>query len=135
MLPFLDPARFGWTLELCLALWVWLVFWGGAFVVRPEDQVRFDLLHERVGPGLRRAFGVIAAVAVALALGSSVAPTWERLEILGLKRSATLGALFGDWIRMRDIHAIYIVFLVAVAARCGWQALRLLRGDAGRGGG
>ena len=25
--PFLDPANFGWTLEFCLALWVWLVFW------------------------------------------------------------------------------------------------------------
>ena len=28
---------FGWTLELCLILWVWIVFFGCAFVVREKD--------------------------------------------------------------------------------------------------
>jgi len=130
-LPILDPARYGWTLELCLALWVWLVFWGGAFVVRPRDHVTFDILHDHVSPGARRIFGLIAAVAICAALLWSVGPTWERLAILRLKRTATLGTLFGDWIRMRDIYAIYVVFLLSVAARSGWQAVRLLRGGAG----
>ena len=132
-LPILDPARYGWTLELCLALWVWLVFWGGAFVVRPRDHVTFDILRDHVSPGMRRIFGLVAAVAICAALLWSVGPTWERFAILRLKRTATLGALFGDWIRMREIYAIYIVFLLAVAGRSGWQVVRLLRGAGGDG--
>ena len=29
-------SPFGWTLELCLILWVWIVFFGCAFVVIPR---------------------------------------------------------------------------------------------------
>ena len=40
-MPFLQPTNFGWTLEFCLAIWVWLIFWGNSFVVRVEDHVTF----------------------------------------------------------------------------------------------
>ena len=35
----------GWTLEACLLAWVWLVFWGAAFLVRDRDHVRFDIFY------------------------------------------------------------------------------------------
>jgi len=38
-------SPFGWTLELCLILWVWIVFFGCAFLVREKDHVRFNLLY------------------------------------------------------------------------------------------
>ena len=52
MAPILEPSRYGWTLEFCLLLWVWLVFWGNAFVVRERDQgvtrdLRFMTSHPR----------------------------------------------------------------------------------------
>jgi C4-dicarboxylate transporter DctQ subunit len=129
--PFLDASRFGWTLEFCLVLWLWIVFWGNAFVVRERDHVTFDVLYDRVGPGLRRWFAVVGAVLVAAALLWSLAPTWERLDILRLKKTATLSSLFGDWIRMRDVYAIYVLFLVVVAARYAWRAWHVARHGAG----
>ena len=36
---------FGWTLELCLILWVWIVFFANAFIVRERDHVTFDILY------------------------------------------------------------------------------------------
>lgn len=126
-MPFLQPTNFGWTLEFCLAIWVWLIFWGNSFVVRVEDHVTFDVLYVSVSPRVRRIFTVITGLAVAIALLLSVAPTWDRLAILRLKKTATLGELFGDWIRMRDIYVIYIVFLVAVASRYLWQVWNALR--------
>jgi C4-dicarboxylate transporter, DctQ subunit len=125
--PILDPSRFGWTLEFCLALWLWIVFWGNAFVVRERDHVTFDILYDRVGPRLRKWFAVIGAIVVALALLWSLEPTWQRLDILRLKKTATLSALLGDWVRMRDIYAIYVLFLVAVAARYAWRAWQIAR--------
>ena len=35
----------GWTNELSVILWIWLVLWGAAFVVREEEEIRFDLFY------------------------------------------------------------------------------------------
>ena len=126
-LPFLDPANFGWTLEFCLLLWVWIIFWGNAFVVRNEDHVTFDILYIAVPPRVRRAFVIIGALAVIIGLLASIAPTLDRFHILRLKKTATLSALFGDWIRMRDIYYVYILFLVVVPIRYGWAIWQAVR--------
>ncbi|MCX2721531.1 TRAP transporter small permease [Roseibium salinum] len=128
-LPFLDPGYYGWTLEFCLALWVWLIFWGNAFVVRRHEHVTFDLLAQSVPFPVARAFLVITGLVIGIGLLASVEPTWSRFKILRIKQTATLGDVFGDWIRMRDVYVIYIVFLVAVGLRALWSAVRALRGD------
>ena len=119
--PLLDPSRYGWTLEFCLALWVWLIFLGNAFVVGEKDHVTFDILYTSVNPRLRRWFVIIAGLAICIGFLWSIAPTWDRFHILRLKKTATLSQLLGGWIRMRDIYAIYILFLVAVALRYAWR--------------
>ncbi|MEZ4630648.1 MAG: TRAP transporter small permease subunit [Deinococcales bacterium] len=126
-IPLLDPARFGWTLEFCLALWVWLVFLGNAFVVRDQDHVTFDILYMAVGPRLRRLFVILGGLAICITFIMSIQPTWERFYILRLKKTATLSELFGSWIRMRHIYSVYILFLVAVVIRYlyyVWNAIR-----------
>lgn len=125
--PLLDPSLYGWTLEFCLLLWVWLIFWGNAFVVRERDHVTFDILYHAVRPSIRRWFIIISGVAICVALILSVEPTWSKFHILRLKKTATLSNLFGDWVRMRDIYAIYVFFLIAVALRYGYSAYRAIR--------
>jgi hypothetical protein len=66
--PILDPSRYGWTLELCLALWVWIVFWGAAFVVRERDHVTFDVIY-----GARQSQGAQAGSPSSPAVPPSVA--------------------------------------------------------------
>jgi C4-dicarboxylate transporter DctQ subunit len=126
-IPLLDPSLYGWTLEFCLLLWVWLVFWGNAFVVRDRDHVTFDILYLAVRPAVRRWFAIIAGLAICIGLLASIGPTWEKFHILRLKKTATLSSLFGDWIRMRDLYSVYILFLGAVGLRYAyavWHAFR-----------
>jgi len=125
--PLFDPSRYGWTLEFCLLLWVWLVFWGNAFVVRPRDHVTFDILYLAVRPSVRRWFAIIAGLAICIGLIASIGPTWEKFHILRLKKTATLSQVFGDWIRMRDIYSVYFLFLAVVGARYGWAVWRAFR--------
>ncbi len=125
--PFLEPSLYGWTLEFCLLLWVWLVFWGNAFVVRENDHVTFDIFYNRARPALRRWFAIIAGLAIAAGLALSIEPTLEKFHILRLKKTATLSSLFGDWIRMRHIYAIYILFLGVVALRYVWLVYQAFR--------
>ncbi|SHM95297.1 TRAP transporter small permease [Roseibium suaedae] len=125
--PWLEPSNFGWTLEFCLALWLWLVFWGNAFVVRDQDHVSFDILYFAVPDRVRRGFIIVTGLAIGIGLLLSIDPTWDRFKILRLKKTATLSDLFGDWIRMRDVYAIYILFLIAVPARYFWRVWQAFR--------
>jgi C4-dicarboxylate transporter DctQ subunit len=119
---------FGWTLELCLALWVWLVFFGCAFVVRDRDHVTFDLLYLAAPSRVRRILAAVAALAVAAALAASLPATWDWIDFLRIKRSATLQ------VPMRTVYAIYAVFLIVVSLRLAWEFVRLARGGAPRDG-
>ncbi|MBW4707410.1 TRAP transporter small permease [Roseobacter sp. YSTF-M11] len=125
--PFLEPSLYGWTLEFCLLLWVWLIFWGNAFIVRDQDHVTFDILFLAVRPAVRRWFIIVSGLAITVGLALSIEPTWSKFYILRLKKTATLSSVFGDWIRMRDIYAVYILFLVAVSLRYAWAVYRAAR--------
>jgi len=80
-----------------------------------------------VRPSVRRWFAIIAGLAICIGLLASIGPTMEKFHILRLKKTATLSNFLGDWIRMRDIYSIYILFLGAVAARYGWAVWRAFR--------
>ncbi|MEZ5666371.1 MAG: TRAP transporter small permease subunit [Alphaproteobacteria bacterium] len=112
---------FGWTLELCLVLWVWIVFVGCAFVVRDRDHVRFDILYLAAPRGPRRAMALAGAVAVAVGMGWSLLPTWDWIDFLKIKRSPTLP------VSMRIIYAVYALFVVAIVLRAAWAAVQVLR--------
>src|SRR5258706_9887487 len=50
----------GWTDEVTVLCWVWLVLWGAAFIVADKDEIRFDIVYELVPARTRRAFTVIS---------------------------------------------------------------------------
>lgn len=125
--PFLQPDRYGWTLDFCLLMWVWIVFWGNSMIVRERDHVTFDILYTSVNPKLRRVFAIISALAIAGGLLWSLEPTWHKFYILRLKKTATLHHVFGDWIRVRDTYMIYIFFLIVVPLRYAFRALGAVR--------
>ena len=63
----------GWTSELTVITWLWLVLWGAAFVVKESEEIRFDLLSGAVGPRARRiAMGIVAAVALVVLYAASL---------------------------------------------------------------
>lgn len=117
----LDPSYFGWTLEFCLALWVWIVFWGNSFVVRESDHVRFDILFFLVSPKVQRIFAFVGALVVIGAMLYSIEPTYAKMKILRLKSSATLP------VKMLPIYSIYFLFLVVVPIRYAWRAYIVAR--------
>ncbi len=112
---------FGWTLEFCLTLWIWIVFWGNAFIVRDRDHVKFDILYLSLPSRPRQILALISAAAIAIGLTLSFLPTWDYIDFLKIKKSATLK------VPMRTIFSIYGVFLVVVALRYAWRFFHVLR--------
>jgi C4-dicarboxylate transporter DctQ subunit len=115
----LEP--FGWTLELCLALWIWIVFWGNAFIVRDRDHVTFDILYLALPRRPRQVLALISAGAIAVAMAVSFWPTWDYIDFLKIKKSATLK------IPMRTIFSIYGLFMIVVGLRYAWRFVEIWR--------
>lgn len=113
----------GWTSELTVIMWLWLVLWGAAFVVRESDEIRFDLLSGAMGKRTRIAMGIITAVVLVVLYAASFPATWKYVTFMKVERTAYLGIRF-DW-----LFSIYLAFAVAVIVRYLWILSHLLRGE------
>ncbi len=111
-----------WTLEACLTLWLWVVFWGGAFVLQEKDHVRFDVLYLAVGRNLRRVFAMVSAVAIGGGMLAALPATWSYITFYQIKRSAVLG------IRLDIVFSIYGIFAAMLVIRYIWRAILIARG-------
>lgn len=114
----------GWTQELTVILWIWLVLWGAAFVVREAEEVRFDILYATAGPKARRAMCVITAVALIALYGISLPAVVDYVAFMKVESSAYLK------IRFDLLFSIYVVFAVAVMIRYVWLCWNAVRGKA-----
>jgi C4-dicarboxylate transporter, DctQ subunit len=112
----------GWTSELTLIMWLWLVLWGAAFVVKESEEIRFDLVSAAVGRRTRIAMGIAAAAAVVLLYAASLPATYSYVTFMKVEKSSYLK------IRMDWLFSIYLVFLLAILARYLWILWHLLRG-------
>lgn len=111
----------GWTDEVTVLCWVWLVLWGAAFVLPDRDEIRFDIVYGHVPPPVRRAFTVIASLALVVLFAWSLPATWSYVLFMKREKSAYLGMRF-DY-----LYAIYVIFAVACIVKhalIGWNALR-----------
>jgi TRAP-type C4-dicarboxylate transport system permease small subunit len=112
----------GWTSELTVITWLWLVLWGAAFVVKEKEEIRFDLLSAAVGRRTRIALAIVAAIALLVLYAASLPATYNYITFMKVEKTSYLKIRF-DW-----LFSIYLVFLIAVLARYAWILSQLLRG-------
>lgn len=112
----------GWTSDLAVAAWLWLVLWGAAFVLKDQDEIRLDLLSSAVGRRTRIAMGIVGAVAIVVLFAMSLPAAYAYVSFMKVEYSSYLKVRF-DW-----MYSIYIVFSVAVIVRYLWKLAFLLRG-------
>ena len=112
----------GWASELALVMWLWLVLWGAAFVLRENEEIRFDLLYAAVGRRARIVMGSITGAAAVVLYGASLPATYSYVTFMKVEKSSYLD------IRMDWLFSIYVIFVLAILARYLWLLVRLLRG-------
>ena len=112
----------GWAAELSVVMWLWLVLWGAAFVLRDEEEIRFDLLSASVGRRARIAMGIVSGLALVVLYGASLPATYSYVTFMKVEKASYLK------VRMDWLFSIYILFLVAILARYLWRLSYLLRG-------
>ena len=112
----------GWTSELTVVMWLWLVLWGAAFVLREPEEIRFDLLSGAAGRRGRIVMGIVTALALVILYGLSLKPSFDYVAFMKVEKSSYLK------IRMDWLFSIYVVFVVAVLVRYLWILWQLVRG-------
>jgi TRAP-type C4-dicarboxylate transport system permease small subunit len=112
----------GWTSELTVITWLWLVLWGSAFVLKEREEIRFDLIYGAAGRRTRIAMGIVFALAIVILYGASLKPSVDYVSFMKVERSSYLK------IRMDWLFSIYVIFLVAVIVRYLWLLSQLARG-------
>lgn len=114
----------GWTQELTVILWIWLVLWGAAFVIREAEEVRFDIIYATAGPKARRIMCIVTAIALIALYGVSLPGVVDYVAFMKVESSAYLK------IRFDLLFSIYVIFAVAVIIRYIWLCWRAVWGRA-----
>ena len=112
----------GWTSELTVITWLWLVLWGAAFVVKESEEIRFDLISGAAGRRARRVMGIILGASIVALYAISLPATVKYVTFMKVEHTSYLK------IRVDYLYSIYVIFAVAVIARYVWILWHLLRG-------
>ena len=115
----------GWTHEISVIMWLWLVLFGTAFVVRDHEEIRFDLLYSTVSERTRRAMVVVCALVVVSLFVVSLPAVLDYIAFMKVEKTAYLKIRF-DW-----LYSVYGLFAVAVIVRQLWMGCMAIWGKSG----
>lgn len=109
----------GWTHEISVVMWLWMVLFGTAFVVRDSEEIRFDILYSAVGPRVRRAMIFASSLTLVVLFALSLPAVVDYIAFMKVERTAYLE------IRFDYLYSIYGIFAVVMIIRhihLAWQA-------------
>src|SRR5438105_6675053 len=72
----------GWTEEVTVLCWVWVILWCAAFLLSDAEEVRFDIIYTAVPVPVRRGFVVVSSLALVVLLVISVQATWRYIAFM-----------------------------------------------------
>ena len=112
----------GWSTELTIIMWLYLVLFGSAFVLGEKEEIRFDLIYGSVGRRGRIAMATVFSLAVVILYGLALPASYAYVSFMKVEKSSYLK------IPLNWLYSIYLVFCVAVIVRYLWLLWQLLRG-------
>lgn len=112
----------GWTSELSVITWLWLVMWGAGFVAKESEEIRFDILTGAVGPRAVRIMGIIAALSIVALYVAALPATYKYISFMKVEKSSYLH------IRLDYLFTAFGLYVVAIVVRYLWILWHLLRG-------
>ncbi|MCM2476334.1 TRAP transporter small permease subunit [Rhizobium sp. CG5] len=114
----------GWTHEVSVALWIWIVLFGSAFSIRESEEIRFDFFWASASDKSRRVMQIISATVLIAMFAISLPAVIDYISFMKVEKTAYLK------IRFDYLYSIYIVFVVAMIVRYMWLGIQAIRGQA-----
>ena len=118
----------GWTDEVTVLCWVWVVLWCAAFVLSDQDEIRFDIVYGMLSPGTKRVFTAASSIAIVVLFLISLPGTWHYVTFMRREHTAYLH------MRFDILYAVYVIFAVAIIVKhvcLAWRAIKGAPAEAG----
>ncbi len=110
-----------WSLEFDLIVYIWIVFWGAAFLVPPKEHISFNLIYDNVPPRLRRGLAIIGILLIGVAFVIALPATFDFVTFMAIESTPVI-----RW-RFDFVFSVFLFFMVALIARLAWRLVSLLR--------
>jgi TRAP-type C4-dicarboxylate transport system permease small subunit len=117
----------GWTHEISVMMWLWMVLFGTAFVVRDSEEIRFDIFYGAVKERTRRIMVVISAMTLVVLFTISLPAVIDYVMFMKVEKTAYLK------IRFDFLYSIYAMFAVAMIVRHLWLSYQAVWGKGTEG--
>ncbi len=96
----------GWTVEVCVIAWLWILLWGQSVSVREEDEIRFDIIYGAATPKVRRWFRVLFSIFLVGIYIWSLPALWDFVTFMKIQKTSYLDIRF-NW-----VYSIALIFSV-----------------------
>ena len=114
----------GWSSELSVVAWLYMVLIGSALWLKESEEIRFDLVSGSLGPRGRRVIGIIVAAVGLVLFAMSFPATWKYVTFMKVESSSYLK------VRLDILYSVYLLFAAAIIVRYAWDVWRMVRGEA-----
>ena len=101
----------GWTVEVCVIAWLWILLWGQSVSVEERDEIRFDILYGSVSSEVRRWFRVVFSVLLVGIYAWSLPALWDFVTFMKIQETSYLDIPF-SW-----VYSVALIFSVATILR------------------
>jgi len=103
-----EPA---WSDEVSVILFIWIIFWANAFLVRDREQITFDLAYRPMPDGIRRWMAAARAILIGGIFLWALPGSLDYLAFLWRERTPVLN------LRLDLVYSVFGLFMIAVVVR------------------
>jgi TRAP-type C4-dicarboxylate transport system permease small subunit len=112
-----------WADELSVLLFIWVIFWGCAFVVPEREQIAFDLVYKALPAPVKRTVAIARALLIGGLFAAAAPSIYNYLLFLMRTMTPVLRWPVG-W-----VYSCFGLLVAAVVVRSVISVVRLCRSD------
>lgn len=109
-----------WADEVLVILFIWIIFWAQAFVMRDKDQITFDLVYRLLPPPVQRGTALARHLLIGAVFLWSLPGSLGYIRFLWREHTPVLN------LPLDLVYSCFGLFLIAVVVRSFLSAGRLL---------
>jgi len=108
-----------WADEVLVILFIWIVFWANAFLLRDEKQITFDLVYRLLPASGKRAAALARFILIGAIFLCSLLGALDYIGFLWREHTPVLN------LRLDYVYSCFGVFMIAVIARAIYSIVKL----------
>jgi TRAP-type C4-dicarboxylate transport system permease small subunit len=114
-----EHNEMAWADEVCIILFIWIIFWANAFILADRDHIKFDLVTHMASPNVRRWMAVARSILIGGIFLYATPVTLDYILFLWRERTPVLG------LPLDRVYMCFGIFILTVPLRSAWALFRL----------